>query len=82
MEVLRTAILDFCRKEREKPFCPSEVVRQMFPEDWELFMPEVFEEMMNMYREGLIQVTQKGRPIDPAKIPVGPVRIPGIKKPK
>ena len=82
MEVLRTAIFDFCRRRGEKSFCPSEVVRLMYPEDWELFMPEIREEMMQMYRQGLIQVTQKGHPIDPNFQPKGPVRISGLAKPK
>lgn len=82
VEVLRTAILDFCRRRKKKTFCPSEVVRQLFPQDWELFMPDIHEEMMQMYHEGLIEVTQKGNPIDPNQNPRGPVRISGLAKPK
>ncbi len=75
MEVLRTAILDFCRRRKGKSFCPSEVVRQMYPEDWRLFMTDIQKVMMEMYREGLIQITQSGEPIDPNQAPKGPVRI-------
>jgi hypothetical protein len=82
MEVLRTAILDFCGRRKGKTFCPSEVVRQLFPQDWELFMVDIREEMMQMYREGLIQVSQKGNPIDPGNDPIGPVRISSVPKPK
>ncbi|WP_232825677.1 DUF3253 domain-containing protein [Algoriphagus litoralis] len=82
MDVLRVAILDFCRRRKLKSFCPSEVVRQIYPEDWMLFMPEIRDEMMKMYREGLIQVTQKGIPIDPNLPPRGPVRISRLTKPK
>jgi hypothetical protein len=82
MAVLRVAILDFCNRRKEKSFCPSEVVRRIFPEDWELFMPDVQVEMMEMYREGLIQVTQQGIPIDPSQKPKGPVRILSVSKPK
>lgn len=82
MEVLRMAILDYCSRRKEKTFCPSEVIRQMFPEDWELFMPEIQEVIMTMCREGLIQVSQKGVPVDPFKNPKGPVRISGVSKPK
>lgn len=82
MEVLRTAILDFCRRKKGKTFCPSEVVRQLFPQDWELFMVDIREEMMHMYREGLIQVSQKGNLIDPGNDPIGPVRISSVPKPK
>lgn len=82
MEVLRTAILDFCHRRKNKSFCPSEVVRKMYPEDWVLFMPDIQLEMMKMYREGLVKVTQKGVLINPDQNPTGPVRISGIPKPK
>ncbi|OYX15098.1 MAG: hypothetical protein B7Z16_13745 [Algoriphagus sp. 32-45-6] len=75
MEVLRTAILDFCRRRKGKSFCPSEVARQMYPEDWSLFMTDIQKVMMEMYREGLIQITQGGELIDPNQPPKGPVRI-------
>lgn len=78
MEVLRIAILDFCRR-RKTSFCPSEVVRKLYPEDWRHFMPDVQEVMMAMYREGLILVTQKDLPVDPNELPKGPVRISRVK---
>jgi hypothetical protein len=52
----------------------------MFPQDWERFMPDIQEEMMIMYREGLIQVTQKGNPVEPTENPKGPVRISSVVK--
>ena len=48
---------------------------KLYPQDWRLFMPDIQEEMMKMYREGLIQITQKGLPVDPSVPPKGPVRI-------
>lgn len=78
MEVLRIAILDFCRR-RKTSFCPSEVVRKLYPEDWRHFIPDVQEVMMAMYREGLILVTQKDLPVDPNELPKGPVRISRVK---
>jgi len=78
MEVLRTAILDFCYR-RNSSFCPSEVVRKLYPEDWRYFMPDVQDVMMAMYREGLILVTQKDLPVDPNELPKGPVRISRLK---
>lgn len=45
-------------------------------------MPDVREAMMELYREGSIQVTQKGIPVSPQELPKGPVRISKANKPK
>jgi hypothetical protein len=82
MEVLRTAILDFCRRSKGRYFSPSEVIRQLFPEDWELFIPEIQEVMIQLYHEGLIEISQNGIPIDPKDLPGNDVRIKGSSKPK
>lgn len=82
MDVLRTAILDFCRRKKGVSFCPSEVVRQMFPEDWELFLEEIKAEMIQMHREGLIHVTQNGILVEPSENSKGPFKIIGKSKPK
>ncbi|GHB50373.1 hypothetical protein GCM10008106_34010 [Mongoliitalea lutea] len=47
----------------------------MYPQAWRVFMEDVRKEMMCLYQEGLINVTQKGVSIDPAENPKGPVRI-------
>ena len=73
--ILELAILEMGRLQRGKTFCPSEVVRWIFPEAWSYFMDEVNEEMMRLYQEGKIIVTQSGIPVDPLLKPKGPVRI-------
>lgn len=75
MEVLRTAILEMCRQKKESAFCPSEVVKWIFPVDWEHFQKEIRSVALEMNREGLIQILQNGKPIDPESIPMGPIRI-------
>ncbi len=82
MSVLRTAILEMCRRRKEEAFSPSEVVRQLFPQDWQMFMPDVLEEMMHMYREGLIEVSLNGKPVHLETVPEGSVRIVRKSKPK
>ena len=72
---LRQAILEMARMHQDRSFCPSEVVRWLFPQDWKYFMQDVREEMMDLYREGAILVTQKGNAIDPSTEPKGPLRI-------
>lgn len=63
MEVLRTAILDFCRRKKGKDFSPSEVVRQLFPQDWELFLPDILQVAAQMAKEGLIQLSHDGNQV-------------------
>ncbi|MGY6522653.1 MAG: DUF3253 domain-containing protein [Mongoliitalea sp.] len=72
---LRQAILEMIRMRPNTSFCPSEVVRWMYPQAWRVFLDDVREEMMRLYKEGLIEVTQKGISVNPAEDPKGPVRI-------
>jgi hypothetical protein len=60
MNVLRIAILDFCRRKKGKSFYPSEIVRQMFPQDWELFVENLQEELAIMENENLIHLSWVG----------------------
>lgn len=57
MEVLRTAILDKLRRKMSEPFSLSEVVQQMYPEDWEQFLEEVNRVALELQDEGLINIT-------------------------
>jgi hypothetical protein len=80
MEILKVAILDFCKRRRQSSFCPSEVVRKMYPEDWRLFMPDIQKAMMELYQQKTILITQSGQPVAPEGVPVGPVRISSFEK--
>ncbi|HSJ68330.1 MAG TPA: DUF3253 domain-containing protein [Anditalea sp.] len=73
--ILETAIMEMGRQRQDTSFCPSEIVRWMFPEHWRKFMPDIQEEMMRLYNEGKIVVLQKGHPVEKEKQPKGPVRI-------
>ncbi|GAA0877078.1 hypothetical protein GCM10009119_00460 [Algoriphagus jejuensis] len=56
MEVLRTAILDFCRRRHGRAVRPSDVLKQMFPQDWELFTEDIRVVMKEMHQENLIDL--------------------------
>jgi len=75
VDPLEQAIMELIRQRKPKSFCPSDVVRWIYPEDWRHFMPDVRNSMMNLYRNNKILVTQRGLPIDPNFLPHGPVRI-------
>lgn len=74
-DILRVAILEMGRLRGDKSFCPSEVVRWLYPVDWRYFMPDVQAKMMELYNSGEVVVTQKGQPISKEQTPKGPVRI-------
>ncbi|TFV97954.1 DUF3253 domain-containing protein [Algoriphagus kandeliae] len=75
MDILRIAILEFCRQRSKSSFCPSEVVRRLYPESWRHFLPDVRAKALEMYRNGEILITQNNEPIDPNVEPKGPIRI-------
>lgn len=56
MEVLRTAILDKLQRNKGKIFSTSEVVKQMYPEDWELFLDDVNSTAIELFHEGLVGI--------------------------
>ena len=64
MEVLRSAILDMLRRKKGETFNSSEVVRQMFPEDWEQFLEDVNDEAKSLSREGLITISTDKSEVD------------------
>lgn len=75
INILETAILEMGRKAGDKTFCPTEVVKWIFPQAWSHFIIDIEEAMMQLYRKGRISVTQSGKEIPKDRLPVGPVRI-------
>lgn len=73
--ILETAILEMGRMRGKSSFCPSEVVRWIYPQSWRYFMEDIQSEMMRLYREGKVVVLQNNQPVHPHKFPKGPVRI-------
>lgn len=73
--VLAVAILEMCRVKKEESFCPSEVVKWIYPRSWQHFMDEVLEEMMILYNTGKIEVIQIQPSVPTANFPKGEVRI-------
>ncbi|MCL6259646.1 DUF3253 domain-containing protein [Aquiflexum sp. TKW24L] len=73
--ILAIAIMEMCRAKKGESFCPSEVVKWIYPESWQHFMEDVLVEMMKLYQIGMIEVTQNKIPISPDRIPKGELRI-------
>ncbi|MCW1886919.1 DUF3253 domain-containing protein [Luteolibacter flavescens] len=54
--------------------CPSEVSRELFPDDWRERMDDVRRVARHLESRGEIEVVQKGRVVDPATAK-GPIRL-------
>ena len=72
---LEKAILSLlAQRGRDKTICPSEAAREVSPDDWRDLMDATRDVAARLAREGRIEVTQQGQPIDPASAH-GPVRL-------
>ena len=72
---ISTTILTVARQRGiEKSTCPSEIARMLFPDDWRNHMDEIVDVAIDMHKQGKVQITQKGLPIDITHIK-GPIRI-------
>lgn len=72
---LERQILDMlAERPRTSSICPSEVARAAAPDDWRPLMDEVRDAARRLVDAGSVEITQKGRVIDP-KIIKGPIRI-------
>lgn len=59
---------------REHSICPSEAARLVAPEHWRPLMEDARAAARRLAAAGAIQITQRGRVVDPATIR-GPVRL-------
>jgi hypothetical protein len=72
---IAAAILDLVHDRGPgKTICPSEAARRLDPEAWRALMPAVREAAASLQAQGLIAVTQRGRPVDPLAAK-GPIRL-------
>lgn len=71
MEVLKTAILEFCRRKKKKSFQSDEVIKAIYPQDWEHFRDELRLAALELSREEKIFIIQNRVVVDPGLVPVG-----------
>ncbi|UZD23718.1 hypothetical protein PBT90_09990 [Algoriphagus halophytocola] len=65
MEVLRTAILQTIRASGNRDFPAVKPLQNMFPEDWEQFLDELELELLQMEKEGLLEILKLPRDVAP-----------------
>jgi hypothetical protein len=62
----------------DKTICPSEVARNIWPDNWRKHMAEVRNAAFHLRDEGKVQIKQKGKPVEGNEL-VGPIRIAIVK---
>jgi len=74
-ETFRRAILELLqRRDTGKSICPSEAARAIDAEEWRDLMPGIHHSARQLAGEGLIEICQKGRSVDPVHAR-GPIRL-------
>ncbi len=58
--ILRIAILAMKRSNRGKEFFACEVIKSMFPQNWEYFREELMIEIKELKEEGYIEICNSG----------------------
>ena len=63
---IETAIFEkLSTREPGKSICPSEVAKDLQPEQWQRMMPKVRTVALGLMRQGRLTITKKGKPVDP-----------------
>ncbi|RZK19827.1 MAG: DUF3253 domain-containing protein [Pedobacter sp.] len=73
-DIKATILKEAAMRGPEKSTCPSEIARKLFPDHWRAYMASIREEAITLQKQGLVLITQKGKPIDTESIK-GPIRI-------
>jgi len=62
-------------RDASKSICPSEVARELYPEDWRMHMDDVREAARVLAKAGHIRITQGDCELDPEAAWKGPIRL-------
>ncbi len=71
---IRDALLHFASTRSGGTFCPSEVARELSPEDWRPLMTAIRGVAGRLVEEGRLRCWQKGAPASPTEAR-GPIRL-------
>lgn len=55
--------------------CPSDVARAEYPRDWRSHLDEIRDAARHLARRGLIEISQRGKTLDPDQAFRGPIRF-------
>ncbi len=73
-DIERTLLELLQARDGHTSICPSEVARKIDPDDWRNLLEPVRRAARRLSVEGKVEITQKGRPVDPDRAR-GPIRI-------
>ena len=72
--ISETILLLATQRGKDKTICPSEVARELFPDDWRTYMKEIRETAFELRDAGKVRIMQKGADVAGSEV-VGPIRI-------
>lgn len=80
---IEAAVFDLlARRDAGRSLCPSEAARAVDPRDWRRLMPQVRATAVGLARAGRLEITRKGRAVDPDAFKgVYRLRLPGAETP-
>ncbi len=56
MDILETALKEMCRKRKKEFFYPEDIIREMYPEDWMRFLPDLETLIKSLLDQGVIEI--------------------------
>lgn len=60
MDILKTALLEMCRKKKRSFFYPDLIIQEMYPEDWRHFYPELVSLIRSLLQKSSIELEGQG----------------------
>jgi hypothetical protein len=69
-----TILLLATERGKDKTICPSEVARELSPDDWRMYMKEIRKIAFELRDAGKVLIMQKGSEVAGSEV-VGPIRI-------
>ena len=62
--ILVLATMEMAKRKKEIAFCPTDVVKWIYPNDWESFLDDENEAVVWLYENGCITLENEGGSID------------------
>ena len=74
LKISETILLLAAKRGKDKTICPSEVARELSPDNWRRHMKAIRKIAFELRDAGKVLIMQKGREVKGSEV-VGPIRI-------